>query len=155
MFSESICAARSSSYLFLPDGTSLISLTSFDVKIWDTVANNLILEAAAPPVAQNSVVISPDGKMLVVIGFLWDIESRETIGRLGEDFVHAAVFTDNKTLKFLTNDMTVTTWDVEKRELLSTVPLAGVQIVSYRSGCCFLTGWKTGRFGRARDKPGE
>ena len=100
---------------FSADGTSLISLTSSDVKIWDTVANNLILEAAAPRVAQNSVVISPDGKMLVVIGFLWDIESRETIGRLGEDFVHAAVFTDNKTLKFLTNDMTVTTWDVEKR----------------------------------------
>ena len=110
---------------FSADGTSLISLTSSDVEIWDTVANNLILEAAAPRVAQNSVVISPDGKMLVVIGFLWDIESRETIGRLGEDFVHAAVFTDNKTLKFLTNDMTVTTWDVEKRELLSTVPLAG------------------------------
>ncbi len=117
--------AEVNSVFFSPDGTSLISLTSFDVKIWDTVANNLILEAAAPRVVQNSVVISPDGKMLVVIGFLWDIESRETIGRLGEDFVHAAVFTDNKTLKFLTNDMTVTTWDVEKRELLSTVPLAG------------------------------
>ena len=110
---------------FSADGTSLISLTSSDVKIWDTVANNLIHRAAAPPVLQNSVVISPDGKILAVNRLLWDIESRETIGRLGEDFVHAAVFTDNKTLKFLTNDMTVTTWDVEKRELLSTVPLAG------------------------------
>ena len=114
-----------SSVFFSSDGTSLISLSSNDLKIWDTVSNNLIQEAAAPPVIQNSVVISPDGKMLAVNRFLWDIENRKIIEGLGEGFVHAAVFSDSKTLKFLTSNMTVTAWDVEKRELISTVPLAG------------------------------
>ena len=112
--------------VFSPDGTSLISLSIQDVKIWDTVANNLILEAAAPSPNQNSVVISPDGKMLAVGFVLWDIENRERIAVLGRTSVLAAVFSsDSKTLKFLTWDLTVTAWDVEKRELISTVPLAG------------------------------
>ena len=115
-----------SSVVFSPDGTSLISLSIQDVKIWDTVANNLILEAAAPSPNQNSVVISPDGKMLAVGFVLWDIENRERIAVLGRTAVLAAVFSsDSKTLKLLTWGKTVTTWDVEKRELISTVPLAG------------------------------
>ena len=114
------------SMVFSPNGTSLISLSTHVVKIWDTVANNLILEARAPSPSQNSVVISPDGKMLAVGFVLWDIENRERIAVLGRTTVLAAVFSsDSKTLKLLTLGKTVTTWDVEKRELISTVPLAG------------------------------
>ena len=110
---------------FSADGTSLISLTSSEVKIWDTVANNLIQEFPAPPALPNSVVVSPDGKWLAVNRLLFDMESKRVSGPLGNAFVYAAVFIDSKVLRVLTVDIAVTTWDVEKRELLSTVTLAG------------------------------
>ena len=110
---------------FSADGTSLISLTNSDVKIWDTVANNLIQEFPAPPALPNSVVVSPDGKWLAVNRLLFDMESKRVSGPLGSAFVYAAVFIDSKVLRVLTTDIAVTTWDVEKRELLSTVSLAG------------------------------
>ena len=108
---------------FSTDGTSLISLTNNDVKIWDTVANRLIQEFSTPPAVPNPVVVSPDGKWLAVNRLLFDMESKSVVGPLGIAIVYAAVFIDNKTLRFLTSDMSVTTWDVEKRELLKTVSL--------------------------------
>ena len=54
---------------FSADGTSLISLTNSDVKIWDTVANNLIQEFPAPPALPNSVVVSPE----------WQVVSRQSL----------------------------------------------------------------------------
>ena len=53
------------------------------------------------------------------------MESKRVSGPLGSAFVYAAVFIDSKVLRVLTTDIAVTTWDVEKRELLSTVSLAG------------------------------
>ena len=72
------------SVFFLPDGTSLMSLTSEEVLIWDTVTKNLIHQAEAPWSYLSSVAISPDAKLLAVDRLLWSVENRERITNLGE-----------------------------------------------------------------------
>ena len=105
---------------------------------------SLIQEFSTPPAVPNPVVVSPDGKWLAVNRLLFDMESKSVVGPLGIAIVHAAVFIDNKTLRFLTSDMSVTTWDVEKTRA-SQNSLIGRGIGPYSNWCNFPR-WKVGCF---------
>lgn len=113
---------------FSPDGAILAAADSRSIKLWDIQSQKMLLKWQAHSPSIESIVFSPDGKLLATAGWdkvikLWDIQTgklvRSMTGHRGY-ILSLSFCPDGKTLASGSNDFTVRLWDVASGKTVKT-----------------------------------